>query len=148
MQYLRRPIGRSYRPEAFWFRFECNIVQNRNFHSLRGRGILDCDFRGKIQIHTVFFVLDDVASFVSGVQKKGYSVRPKPIFTSQFQKSVMFDPRGSFTPNRQTSTRPIFNTFVKFLGISVWAFRGMASTRGLPDHIQLYIKACCLQGTY
>ena len=74
--------GRSYRRKAFWFRFECNIVQNRKFHSLRGRGILDCDVRGKIQIPTVFLVLDDVECFVSGVQKKRDSVRPKLIFTS------------------------------------------------------------------
>ena len=76
------PIGRSYRRKVFWFRFECNIVQNRKFHSLRGRGILDCDVRGKIQIPTVFLVLDDVECFVSGVQKKRDSVRPKLIFTS------------------------------------------------------------------
>jgi len=79
---VAEPKGRSYRRKAFWFRFECNIVQNRKFHSLRGRGILDCDVRGKIQIPTVFLVLDDVECFVSGVQKKRDSVRPKLIFTS------------------------------------------------------------------
>ena len=38
--------GSTYRPKAFQFWFEKIIDRNRNFHCLRGLGILDCDIRG------------------------------------------------------------------------------------------------------